>query len=107
MPFWRKASQVFHDRAAQYDQWFEDSNLLFRIELDALQQLRSPLGVPSLELGVGPGRFAESLGVDMGIDPAFAPLIKAARRGIVPCQAVGEHLHSRLRRKCGPCQAVA
>ena len=98
IPFWRKASQVFHDRAVQYDQWYEDSDLLFRIELDALQRLKSPLAPLMLELGVGPGRFAAALGVAMGIDPAFAPLKKASRRGVASCQAVGEYLPVRTER---------
>lgn len=89
---WRKASQVFEEHASLYDQWFDESSLLFRIELDALKTLESPLGRPMCEIGVGPGRFAEALGVGMGIDPALAPLKIAGRRGIQSCQAVGEHL---------------
>lgn len=91
-PFWRKASKVFHSRAAEYDQWFDDGNLLFQIELGALKQLQTDLGSPKLEIGVGPGRFAEALNVDYGVDPAHAPLVIAAGRNIASCRAVGEHL---------------
>lgn len=92
VPFWRKASGVFHSRAAEYDQWFDDSDLLFQIELEALQQLQNDLGDPKLEIGVGPGRFATALDIDYGIDPAHAPLLIAAGRSIASCQGVGEHL---------------
>jgi len=92
IPFWQKASRPFHEQADQYDQWFEESSLLFRIELDALQKLECPLEAPMLEIGVGPGRFAEALHIGLGIDPAFAPLEKAAQRGVAACQAVGEFL---------------
>lgn len=91
-PFWRKASGVFNDRAAEYDQWFDESKLLFQIELGALKGLHSKLLRPKLEIGVGPGRFAEALDIDYGIDPAHEPLVIAAGRNIASCQAVGEYL---------------
>ena len=59
--FWRQAAGVFDERAAEYDGWFEDS-LLFAIERGALQELDTPLLDPKLEIGVGPGRFAEASG---------------------------------------------
>lgn len=89
--FWRQAAQVFDERAAEYDAWFENS-LLFAIECGALQELATPLLGPKLEIGVGPGRFAEVLGVEFGVDPALAPLIFAQKRGVRVSQAVGEAL---------------
>lgn len=89
--FWRQAAGVFDERAAEYDGWFENS-LLFAIERAALQELTTPLLDPKLEIGVGPGRFAEALGVAFGIDPALAPLAFAGKRGVRVSQAVGEAL---------------
>lgn len=88
---WHKVAAVFHERAAEYDQWYEES-LPFQIELKALQELGTVLSSPQLEVGAGPGRFAAALQVGFGIDPAFAPLKIAAGRGVLPCQAVGEAL---------------
>jgi ubiquinone/menaquinone biosynthesis C-methylase UbiE len=88
---WRKSSSVFHERANEYDSWFEDS-LLFDIEATAIKALAVPITSPALEIGVGPGRFAHALGSDFGIDPANAPLHLAANREINVCQAVGEFL---------------
>ncbi len=88
---WRQAARVFDERAGEYDAWFEES-LLFAIERAALQELVTPLLSPKLEIGVGPGRFAEALGVELGIDPAFAPLAFAKKRGVLVSQAVGEAL---------------
>ena len=47
---------------------------------------------PKIEIGVGPGRFAEALGTRFGIDPAFGPLQLAQARHIACCQARGEFL---------------
>ena len=88
---WRKSAAVFHDRAAEYDSWFEDS-LVFDIEVAAIQALEIPELRPALEIGVGPGRFASTFSSDFGIDPANAPLHLAAARNIKVCQAVGEAL---------------
>ena len=89
--FWRQAARVFDERAEEYDAWFEDS-LLFAIERAALQELVTPLFSPKLEIGVGPGRFAEALGVEFGVDPALSPLAFAKKRGVRVSQAVGEAL---------------
>jgi SAM-dependent methyltransferase len=91
IPFWRQAAEVFGRRAAEYDRWFEGS-LLFEIELAALHELALPLPAPRCEVGVGPGRFAQSLGVRFGIDAVLAPLILAKSRGIIPMRALGEAL---------------
>lgn len=89
--FWRQAARPFEERAAEYDGWFEES-LLFAIERAALQELHTPLPGPKLEVGVGPGRFAEALGVEFGMDPARSPLALAQQRGVRVSQAVGEAL---------------
>jgi len=88
---WRQNSQVFEERAAEYDSWFEDS-LLFDIELAAMQKVITAQQRPWIEIGVGPGRFAQRLGTDIGIDPAPAALRIAAKRGIVPVAGIGEQL---------------
>ena len=90
-PIWQKAAHVFHERAAEYDSWFDDS-LLFDIELGALHDLHTPLDRPRLEVGVGPGRFAQQLDVMVGIDPAYGALSIASERVPYVCQGVGERL---------------
>lgn len=88
---WQERAAVFDARAAEYDQWYEGSPL-FALERDALKGLATPLVGPALEIGVGPGRFAEALGVRFGLDPAWSPLVLARRRGVLTGQGVGEHL---------------
>ncbi len=88
---WRRNSAVFDERADEYDSWYDDS-LLFDIELAAIKQLQTSLLGPKLELGVGPGRFAQELGTDFGLDPAFAPLQISRGRDIGVMQGVGESI---------------
>jgi ubiquinone/menaquinone biosynthesis C-methylase UbiE len=88
---WRRNSAVFDEQAKEYDSWFDDS-LLFAIETDAIRALPVQHQKPALEIGVGPGRFAEALDSGFGIDPAMAPLKIAAGRGVTVCQAIGEAL---------------
>lgn len=88
---WREKAAVFEERAAEYDQWYEGSPL-FAIERGALTELTTALARPALEIGVGPGRFAEALGVGFGLDPAWSPLTLARSRGVRVCQGVGERL---------------
>jgi SAM-dependent methyltransferase len=82
---------VFEELAADYDRWFND-----HVEVYLAQQRLLGRVVPStglgLEVGVGSGRFAASLGIRCGIDPSF-PLLKMAKsRGVEVAIGVGEHL---------------
>jgi SAM-dependent methyltransferase len=96
-----QAAKVFHDHAAEYDNWFA-SSLVYEIELAALRSLKSIILPPEIEIGVGPGRFARDLGIAFGLDPAWAPLRLARQRGITCCQGLGEELPV----KDGSCGAV-
>ena len=84
-------SEVFHQRAEEYDSWFDDS-LLFDIEAAAIDALVVAGQSPALEIGVGPGRFASKFASSIGIDPARSPLHIAHSRGIAVSQAIGEEL---------------
>lgn len=88
---WRLNSEVFEQRAEEYDRWFDEGEL-FDVERAALSKLTTPFTGPKVEVGVGPGRFAAAMGVRFGIDPAMAPLRLACTRGIIPCRGVGEAL---------------
>jgi ubiquinone/menaquinone biosynthesis C-methylase UbiE len=93
---WREIIRPFNEGAAQYDEWYEN-NPAFAIELSALQASSMDLPRPRLEIGVGPGRFARALQVELGIDPALAPLRFASRRNIMTMNGLGEHLPIRSR----------
>lgn len=83
----------FEMLADKYDSWYDGKGrLAFEIELAALRPLLTELPKPWLEVGVGTGRFAQALGIPLGIDPSPALLAKARQRGIETLYGEGEEL---------------
>ncbi len=76
----------------QYDSWYDTHASLFRAELEAIKRHYRDCPAPSLEVGVGTGRFASPLGVDYGIDPDENMLSLANMRGVKVVKGVGEEL---------------
>jgi len=83
--------QAFETNAPEYDAWFEANQLCYESEIRALKTLAGA-APRALELGVGTGRFAEPLGITVGIEPARAMAAIARQRGIPVIQAVAEAL---------------
>jgi SAM-dependent methyltransferase len=80
--------EVYHHR---YDDWFIRHAAAYQSELLAVRTLLPWSGL-GLAIGVGTGRFAAPLGVQVGIDPSRAVLDYAANRGILTVQATAEAL---------------
>lgn len=81
----------FEAHHSRYDEWFVRHAAAYQSELLAVRALLPWRGL-GLAIGVGTGRFAAPLGVQVGIDPAHAVLDYAANRGISPVQGVAEAL---------------
>ena len=63
--------KVFDSLASDYDAWFEEEGrLIFTSEVEALRQALPLLPKPWIEVGAGSGRFAQALGIDIGLDPS-------------------------------------
>jgi SAM-dependent methyltransferase len=77
-----------HER---YDRWFEKHQAAYTSELLALRAF-VPYEGRGLEVGVGTGRFAGPLGIDVGVDPSDAMLARAAARGVEVVRGVAEAL---------------
>jgi len=90
----RPGVAVFQHRAGHYDAWFDSARgqATFESEVRCLRRLSQDLPRPWLEVGVGTGRFARALGVDVGVDPAERALTYAATRGVRVAEALGEAL---------------
>ncbi|MGD8630107.1 MAG: class I SAM-dependent methyltransferase [Gammaproteobacteria bacterium] len=75
----------------RYDDWFVRHATAWHSELLAVRALLPWRGL-GLAIGVGTGRFAAPLGVQVGIDPVREVLDYAANRHILAVQAVAESL---------------
>jgi len=89
----RKQGRIspFDDLAQEYDAWFDrEGSPIFFIEVQAFRELVPFLPKPWLEIGVGSGRFAQALGIEMGVDPSAKLAEMATRRGINTFLGEGE-----------------
>ncbi|MDD4907614.1 MAG: class I SAM-dependent methyltransferase [Candidatus Omnitrophica bacterium] len=84
-------SGVFDKHYRKYDAWYDQHKFAFLSELEAVKKVLPRTG-RGLEIGVGTGRFAASLGITMGIDPARQMLKIARKRGVNTRLGSGEEL---------------
>ncbi|RQG97485.1 class I SAM-dependent methyltransferase [Natrarchaeobius oligotrophus] len=84
----------FETHTDAYDEWYDAHAGAYRLERAALERaLPDDFDAErALEVGVGTGRFAGTLGIGVGIDPARAPLERARERGVDPIRGVAELL---------------
>ena len=59
-------SRIFEKYYNQYDLWYEKNEFTYLSELEAIREVLPKSG-RGLEIGVGTGRFAQSLGIAIGI----------------------------------------
>lgn len=81
----------FETHQQRYEAWFEKHEAAYISELLALRPF-VPWEGDGIEIGVGSGRFAAPLGVQVGLDPSPAMLVHAAARGIEVVEGVAENL---------------
>ena len=80
--------EAYHRR---YDDWSLRHAAAYQSELLAVRALLPWRGL-GLAIGVGTGRFAAPLGVQIGIDPARRMLDYAVKRGVSVVQGIAEAL---------------
>jgi len=90
----REERNPFDVAADVYDSWFEseEGKPIFEIEKTCLRALLPDQEGRWLEVGVGSGRFAMSLGISEGVDPSLGMLSIAAGRKIHAVRGIGEDL---------------
>ncbi|MDP8003047.1 MAG: class I SAM-dependent methyltransferase [Caldisphaera sp.] len=76
----------------RYDKWYDNHRIIYENELNAVKIAKEGTRQPSLEIGVGSGRFAKPLNIDLGIDPSDSLLKIAKSRGVNVIKSVGEYL---------------
>ena len=84
-------SGPFEAHHQRYEAWFGKHEAAYVSELLALRPF-VPWQGRGIEIGVGSGRFAGPLGVQVGLDPSRAMLTYAATRGIQVVQGTAEAL---------------
>jgi ubiquinone/menaquinone biosynthesis C-methylase UbiE len=84
-------TEPFEKHLAEYEQWFIDNLNVFLSELAALKKVLPSEG-NGVEIGVGSGIFASSLGIKDGVDPSNIMLEKARDRKINAIYGVAEKL---------------
>ncbi len=72
----------FDAHASEYDAWFDRFPSLYESELLAVRAILPPRKGRWIEIGVGSGRFASRLGIDLGIEPSEAMARLARARGV-------------------------
>ncbi len=82
---------IFERYYKKYDAWYERNKFAYLCEIAALKKV-IPKSGKGLEVGVGTGRFASSLGIKNGIDTSANMLKIARKRGIKVRQARAEKL---------------
>ena len=84
-------TEPFDNYSNEYDDWFITNKYAFQSELNAIKKALPDNG-DVVEVGIGSGIFAASLGIKEGIDPSEAMREKAKKRGIRVMDAVAENL---------------
>lgn len=83
----------FDKFAERYDEWYNRNYRLFEKELEIIP----PPDPLSVEIGVGTGRFAEKLGIDVGIDISLNMLALARKRGLEVVLADGKAIPFKIK----------
>jgi SAM-dependent methyltransferase len=81
----------FEAHAQRYETWFTRHEAAYLSELLALRAF-VPCAGRGIEIGVGSGRFAAPLGIQVGVDPSPTMLALAAARGIEVVAGTAENL---------------
>jgi ubiquinone/menaquinone biosynthesis C-methylase UbiE len=84
-------TEPFEKYCGKYQEWFEKNKYVYRSELNCLKKLLPSRGL-GMEIGVGSGKFAEPLGIKIGIEPSEKMAKLALKRGIVTVKGTGENL---------------
>jgi ubiquinone/menaquinone biosynthesis C-methylase UbiE len=80
----------FEKHYEKYEKWFEKHRCAHLSELEAVKRL-IPEG-EGIEVGMGSGRFAEPLGIKLGVEPSSRMANIARKRGIEAVECLAEDL---------------
>ena len=84
-------TSAFEDFSEEYDEWFDRNKEKYEAELCALKNFIPTNGL-GLEVGVGSGKFADPLGIKIGVEPSPEMAEKARKLGIQVLPGIAENL---------------
>lgn len=84
-------TEPFDTHSTEYEEWFEKHRFVYLSELEAVRA-QLPTEGRSVEIGVGTGRFAAPLGIDIGVEPSASMRRIAQQRGVQAVNGVAEKL---------------
>ena len=84
-------SSIFDKYYKKYDAWYDKNKFAYLSELKAIRKVLPKKG-KGLEVGVGTGRFAQALGIRLGVDPSKNMIEIARKRGVNVKLGYGERL---------------
>ena len=87
-------TEVFNENVKAYEAWYKKYPEVYQSELAAIKKqfLKLPENIKGIEVGLGTGKFAQSLGIKEGIEPSSKMANKAIKRGIEVMEGVAERL---------------
>ena len=83
--------EPFERFTSEYEDWFEKNHFVYVSELGAVRAQLPEKG-KGIEIGVGTGRFASPLGIELGLEPSARMRRIAEERGIQVVEGVAEDL---------------
>ena len=84
-------TKPFDEQYERYEEWFEKNRFAYHSELMALRHFVPAQG-HGIEIGIGSGRFAQPLGIELGVEPSKSMRKLARKRGLRVYDAVAERL---------------
>lgn len=83
-------NKAFLNNTDKYDDWFDRNTGAYKSEVKAFSMLN--IGGKAVEIGAGTGKFAEPLGIKLGVEPTGRMYEKALALGIDIVEGVAEAL---------------
>ncbi len=83
--------EPFEEHSDEYEAWFEENEIAYKSELKAVRHF-IPEGKKGMEIGIGSGRFARPLGIEIGVEPSEEMRKMAEEKDLEVYDAAGESL---------------
>lgn len=83
--------EPFERYTSQYEEWFEKNKFAYQSELRAIEG-QIPANGTGIEIGIGSGRFAAPLGIQIGVEPSRKMLEISKQREVKVINGLAEAL---------------